>query len=301
MADGIINIFKEEGFTSHDVVAKLRGILGTKKIGHTGTLDPMATGVLVVCVGKATKVSELITGRNKSYETVLLLGKTTDTSDITGTLIKEETLPKISEKDVHEAVKSFIGEIEQIPPMYSAVRFEGRHLYELAREGKSVERKSRKVTISDITIKDIDLNPSHPIVRMEVTCSKGTYIRTLCEDIGKKLSCGGCMEYLQRTRVGEFFIADSLKLEQVEEFKNEGNLAKILLPIDHVFKDLPRLTVRDLALKKAVNGNPLSKGDLEKSDLTGYDGKLCLYDRNERFIGIFVRKNDRYVPLRMML
>ena len=197
MIHGIINVYKEKGFTSHDVVAKLRGIVGQKKIGHTGTLDPDATGVLPVCLGKATKLCDLLTDKNKTYEAVLLLGKTTDTQDITGEVLEEKSTEALTEEKVREAIEGFIGDYEQIPPMYSALKVNGKKLYELAREGKVIERKARLVKILDIQILEIDL----PKVRMEVSCSKGTYIRTLCHDIGEKLGCGGCMESLIRTRV----------------------------------------------------------------------------------------------------
>lgn len=192
MIHGIINVYKEKGFTSHDVVAKLRGIVGQKKIGHTGTLDPDATGVLPVCLGKATKLCDLLTDKNKTYEAVLLLGKTTDTQDITGEVLEEKSTEALTEEKVREAIEGFIGDYEQIPPMYSALKVNGKKLYELAREGKVIERKARPVKILDIQILEIDL----PKVRMEVSCSKGTYIRTLCHDIGEKLGCGGCMESL---------------------------------------------------------------------------------------------------------
>ena len=172
MIHGIINVYKEKGFTSHDVVAKLRGIVGQKKIGHTGTLDPDATGVLPVCLGKATKLCDLLTDKNKTYEAVLLLGKTTDTQDITGEVLEEKSTEALTEEKVREAIEGFIGDYEQIPPMYSALKVNGKKLYELAREGKVIERKARPVKILDIQILEIDL----PKVRMEVSCSKGTYL-----------------------------------------------------------------------------------------------------------------------------
>ena len=224
MIHGIINVYKEKGFTSHDVVAKLRGIVGQKKIGHTGTLDPDATGVLPVCLGKATKLCDLLTDKNKTYEAVLLLGKTTDTQDITGEVLEEKSTEALTEEKVREAIEGFIGDYEQIPPMYSALKVNGKKLYELAREGKVIERKARPVKILDIQILEIDL----PKVRMEVSCSKGTYIRTLCHDIGEKLGCGGCMESLIRTRVSTFRIEDAKTLDEIETLKQEGKLAELL-------------------------------------------------------------------------
>ena len=183
MIHGIINVYKEKGFTSHDVVAKLRGIVGQKKIGHTGTLDPDATGVLPVCLGKATKLCDLLTDKDKTYEAVMLLGMTTDTQDVTGRILEERSTETLTADKVREAIRSFIGDYDQIPPMYSALKVNGKKLYELAREGKVVERKARPVKILDIRIIEMDL----PRVRMEVSCSKGTYIRTLCHDIGEQL------------------------------------------------------------------------------------------------------------------
>lgn len=190
MVNGILNVYKEKGYTSHDVVAKLRGIVGQKKIGHTGTLDPDAEGVLPVCLGRATKVCDMLTEKDKTYEAVLLLGKETDTQDISGTVLRVGETEGLTQEQVKDCVMSFVGEYDQIPPMYSALKVNGKKLYELAREGKTIERKSRKVEIKEIRILEMAL----PRVRMEVSCSKGTYIRTLCHDIGEKLGCFGCME-----------------------------------------------------------------------------------------------------------
>ena len=208
MVNGILNVYKEKGYTSHDVVAKLRGIVGQKKIGHTGTLDPDAEGVLPVCLGRATKVCDMLTEKDKTYEAVLLLGKETDTQDISGTVLRVGETEGLTQEQVKDCVMSFVGEYDQIPPMYSALKVNGKKLYELAREGKTIERKSRKVEIKEIRILEMAL----PRVRMEVSCSKGTYIRTLCHDIGEKLGCFGCMESLLRTKVSRFEIESSLKL-----------------------------------------------------------------------------------------
>ena len=191
MADfqGIIVIHKEKGFTSHDVVAKLRGILHMKKIGHTGTLDPDATGVLPVALGKGTKLVDLLTDKEKTYEAVLHLGIDTDTQDMSGTVLEEKPV-NVTEEEVRKVLKSFVGEQLQVPPMYSALKVNGKKLYELAREGKTVERKARPVCFYEIEPLEFHL----PLVKIRVTCSKGTYIRTLCHDIGEKLGCGGCME-----------------------------------------------------------------------------------------------------------
>ncbi len=217
--NGILNIYKEAGFTSHDVVAKLRGILKQKKIGHTGTLDPDAEGVLPVCIGNATKLCGLLTEKEKTYEAVLLLGQETDTQDISGKILRIAEIT-VSPEAVREVIGSFRGSYEQVPPMYSALKVNGKKLYELAREGKEVERKARTVFLREISVSDIRL----PEVSFAVTCSSGTYIRTLCRDIGEKLGCGGCMKKLLRTRVDRFDMKDSLRLSQIEETMAEGRI-----------------------------------------------------------------------------
>ena len=239
MVNGILNVYKEKGYTSHDVVAKLRGIVGQKKIGHTGTLDPDAEGVLPVCLGRATKVCDMLTEKDKTYEAVLLLGKETDTQDISGTVLRVGETEGLTQEQVKDCVMSFVGEYDQIPPMYSALKVNGKKLYELAREGKTIERKSRKVEIKEIRILEMAL----PRVRMEVSCSKGTYIRTLCHDIGEKLGCFGCMESLLRTKVSRFEIESSLKLSEIQKKREEGKLSEIITPLDAVFFQYPAVTV----------------------------------------------------------
>lgn len=250
--DGIINVYKEKGFTSHDVVAKLRGILRMKKIGHTGTLDPAAEGVLPVCLGKGTRLCDMLTDKTKTYRTVLLLGKETDTQDTTGA-VQAEYPVKVTEEEVREAILSFLGDYMQIPPMYSALKVNGKKLYELARQGKEVERQARLVQILDIQIESIDL----PRATFSVTCSKGTYIRTLCYDIGRKLGCGGCMESLLRTRVDRFELKDSLTLSQIEKLRDEGRVKEYVVPVEGVFLGLPALVTKPGDGDKLVhNGNP---------------------------------------------
>ena len=217
--DGILIIRKEKGYTSHDVVARLRGILHQKKIGHTGTLDPDAEGVLPVCLGRATKVCDMLTDTDKEYVAVLRLGVVTDTQDMTGRVLREsEDIPE--ETAVREAVLSFEGGYDQIPPMYSALKRNGKKLVDLAREGKEVERDPRRVRIYRIVPEETDL----PRMRIRVSCSKGTYIRTLCHDIGEKLGCGGAMESLVRTRAAGFSLEEALTLQQVEEHKDSITL-----------------------------------------------------------------------------
>ncbi len=285
MIDGIINVYKEKGFTSHDVVAKLRGILHQKKIGHTGTLDPDATGVLPVCLGKGTKVCDLLTEKSKTYEAVLLLGKTTDTQDISGQVLLECEV-SCSREEAEDAVRSFLGAYDQIPPMYSALKVNGKKLYELARAGVEVERKPRRVEILDIEILNVEL----PRVEFRVNCSKGTYVRTLCQDIGEKLGCGGCMESLVRTRVAQFSIKESLKLAEIEQLAAAGRIMEKVLPVDGCFSEYPAFCTRPEADRFLYNGNgvyarqaaPMEKnGEAETADL------VRMYDSKGTFIGLF--------------
>lgn len=283
MWNGILNIYKEKGYTSHDVVAKLRGIVKQKKIGHTGTLDPDAEGVLPVCLGKATRLCDMLTERDKTYEAVLLLGRATDTQDTSGKILEERDTSGLTEEKVRLCIEGYVGEYEQLPPMYSAVKVNGKKLYELARQGIEVERKKRKVTIHGIYIQETSL----PRVRMQVHCSKGTYIRTLCHDIGESLGCGGCMASLIRTRSGRFCIKDSLRLAQVEEACKNSRLPQILLPVDEVFDHLEEVCVRREYQQLAYNGNPFSEKCIQKELPCPADAQVRVYDMDRHFIGIF--------------
>lgn len=294
MFDGIINIRKEKGYTSHDVVARLRGILGQKKIGHTGTLDPDAVGVLPVCLGKATKLCDLLTDREKTYETVLLLGKETDTQDISGQVLRECAVTADPAK-IRACIQSFQGEILQIPPMYSACKVQGRRLYELAREGIQVERKPRPVQIHHITVTDM----ASPRVSMEVTCSKGTYIRTLCHDIGQKLGCGGCMEELVRTRVGTFTLDQALTLDQVENLQAKGQVEGALIPVDQMLEKYPKIACTGPEDRLLDNGNPLPVKDHGPA----HPGWVRVYDSRGIFKGIYQQREGtgKYFPVKMFL
>ncbi len=250
--NGIINVYKEKGYTSHDVVAKLRRICHQKKIGHTGTLDPDAEGVLVVCLGTATKVCGLLTDKDKVYEAVLLLGKETDTQDTGGMVLREVQMQNTAE-EVQAAVQSFHGAYSQIPPMYSALKVNGKKLCDLARAGVEVERSPRQVFIYEIEILWMQL----PRVKLRVHCSKGTYIRTLCHDIGQKLGCGGCMEELRRTKVSIFELEHALTLAQIQELAEENRLQEIVQPVDSLFTDHPAVQVKPQFQKMLQNGNRL--------------------------------------------
>ena len=298
MINGILNVYKEAGFTSHDVVAKLRGICRQKKIGHTGTLDPEAVGVLPVCLGSGTKLCDMLTDKSKEYEAVLLLGQVTDTQDVTGTVLEEHEVTADEEQAV-EAIRSFVGAYEQIPPMYYALKVNGKRLYELARAGKEVERKGRPVEIHSIEILSVSL----PEITFRVACSKGTYIRTLCHDIGQKLGCGGTMKSLKRTRVGIFTIDGALKLSQLEELAAQGRLEEKVIPVEAMFTELPALTVKDAFARLIENGNAFYPGQAEESVRTPDGGQVRVYDRKGRFYGIyaFSEEKERYQPVKMFL
>ncbi|MCR5469058.1 MAG: tRNA pseudouridine(55) synthase TruB [Lachnospiraceae bacterium] len=280
--DGIINIYKEKGYTSFDVVAKLRGILKTKKIGHTGTLDPDAEGVLPVCVGRATRVCDLLTDRDKTYRAVMRLGVTTDTLDMTGNVLKTSDV-NLSVSDIKNVVEEFIGNISQIPPMYSAIKVDGQRLYDLARKGVEVERKPRQVTIHAIEIIDIDL----PLVTFEVDCSKGTYIRTLCNDIGEKLGCGGAMESLIRLKAAGFEIKDAMTLEEVEKKRDDGTLEKEIMSIDQALLDYPAIYCIPDADRFLKNGNRLNLDEIISESESIFNGRLRAYFSDASFAGIY--------------
>lgn len=298
MINGIINIYKEKGYTSHDVVAKLRGILKQKKIGHTGTLDPDAEGVLPVCLGSATKLCDLLTDKDKTYETVLKLGISTDTQDMSGNILNEAKVVS-SQKEIEGAILSFVGEYSQIPPMYSALKVNGRKLYELAREGIEIERKARMVTIHNIDIVEMKEDE----VKMIVSCSKGTYIRTLCHDIGEKLGCGGCMKKLVRTKVNIFNIEDSLKLSEVEELRNGNKLDSYIKKIEDMFLEYSKVMVLKEYTKFIYNGNKISKDMLLDNALVNITRQVRVYDYLDKFIGIYELMEDGniYKPVKMFL
>ncbi len=295
--NGIINVYKEKGYTSHDVVAKMRGILKMKKIGHTGTLDPDAEGVLPVCIGRATKLCDMLTEHQKIYQATLLLGVETDTQDTSGKILREEEVV-VTEDEVKEAIYSFLGEYAQIPPMYSALKVNGKKLYELAREGKIIEREPRLVEILSIEIEEINL----PRVSFSVSCSKGTYIRTLCYDIGLKLGCGGCMETLIRTKVDRFLLQESYRLDQIEAIRDEGKLDTIITSIEDVFHNLKRVHTKEIYDPLVHNGNPVLKEYLAE-ELAQADEKILLFDSKGIMIGLYIYREEKnhFKPEKMFL
>lgn len=300
--NGILNINKPEGWTSQDVVAKLRGRLHIRRVGHTGTLDPMATGVLPVCFGKATRIIEYYDDDFKTYEAEMKLGMATDTLDITGTVL--ETKPvDVSEEDVIQAICSFRGWITQIPPKYSALKVNGKPLYKYAREGVEVEIKSREIYVADI--QPLEMNPTENRVRFRVTCSKGTYIRTICDDIGKKLGCGGTMTALQRTQSGCFRVEDARTLPEILEMTDE-ELERCVIPMDETLVHLGRIELKSMeSVPFYYNGREIDTGYVnvlaspavpealqEGSRLAD---KYRVYDPEGKFLGISsLRENTLY-------
>lgn len=301
MYNGIVNVYKGAGFTSHDVVAKLRGILGQRKIGHTGTLDPAATGVLPVCLGQGTKLVDMIIDRSKTYEARVLLGVTTDTEDTTGTQTgSSELLGEFFSGDVQnvtERIKNildgFVGGYDQIPPMYSAIKKDGKRLYELAREGKEIERNARHVEIYSIELIKVEL----PYFTMRVHCGKGTYIRSLCRDIGECIGCGACMDRLCRTQVGRFLLDDALTLEELQNLKDENRLSEVVIPVDEMFEEYMPVHAGEEYHKLIKNGNKVNSrvcSELHTPVRMYCDGVFYgIYELDE--------KKQEYYPVKMFV
>lgn len=300
MINGIINVYKEKGYTSHDVVAKMRGILKMKKIGHTGTLDPDAVGVLPVCMGKGTKLVDMITDKDKTYEAVLKLGLTTDTQDITGSVIKSSEVT-VTYDQIEAAIMSYIGEYLQLPPMYSAIKVDGKKLYELARQGKEIERERRKVNIKNIRI--LNYSEEEQEITMSVDCSKGTYIRTLLHDIGETLGCGGTMKSLIRTAVGNFRIENALKLNEIEALVHEQRIDSYVVPVDEMFSKYDKITVDKEFHKYLYNGNAFKKEHTLCPDIDHVTELVRVYDAEDIFAGIYRYDNgdELYKPVKMFL
>ncbi len=323
MLNGILVIRKEQDYTSNDVVAKLRGICRQKKIGHTGTLDPNATGVLPVCLGNATKLCDMLTDRSKEYIAELMLGITTDTQDIWGQVLTDsgEKWRELSEEEIEKTVASFRGKQQQIPPMYSALKVNGKRLYELARAGTVIERKAREIEIEEIELLPPEGCPetmAHraayfsilPKLRIRVVCSKGTYIRTICQDTGERLGCGAVMSSLVRTRVGNFRLEDAYTLSEIEKIRDSAGLESVLIPVDECFGAYPAALVREDAVRFLKNGNELR---LSMAEMTGEEKKgfaaleegspVRIYDRNKIFYGVYLLQKQRQVlkPWKMFL
>ncbi|MEW9093892.1 MAG: tRNA pseudouridine(55) synthase TruB [Clostridiaceae bacterium] len=287
--NGVLNIFKPSGITSFDVVRMVKKAANTKKVGHTGTLDPLASGVLPICLGNATKIVDYIMNESKIYKATLKLGVVTDTYDKEGKILKEETI-NLESKIVEECIKSFQGSIEQVPPMYSALKVNGKRLYQLAREGIEVERKARKINIYSIDILNVDL----PYVTFQVHCSKGTYIRSLCYDIGEKLGVGASMWALERVKTGIFNIKDSLHIDNL----NSENINEYLVPIDEALSKYESITIEEVYEKLLVNGVLIKDkrimGNIKK------DVILRVYSGN-KFIGLGKRSEEGFKILKLLV
>ncbi|HAN10298.1 MAG TPA: tRNA pseudouridine(55) synthase TruB [Clostridiales bacterium] len=279
--NGIINIYKEKGYTSHDLVMKVRKILWTKKVGHAGTLDPDAEGLMTICIGKATKAIEYMVEKDKEYIATVKLGLVTDTQDITGKVIMECEVPKLDKNHILKVLNGFMGEYMQIPPMYSAVKVNGKKLYELAREGKEIEREARKVYIREIELTKILSNDEFEI---RVVCSKGTYIRTLCYDIGQILKCGACMKTLIRTRVGRFSLTDGIKLE---DLSNDKILSEKLINVEDIFEKYQKIYVDELGEKDLLNGAKINLKNIKNSVIIETLNIYRVYDTKEQFVALY--------------
>lgn len=279
MYNGILLLNKEPGFTSHDAVAKLRGILRFRRIGHAGTLDPMAQGLLVMLLGKATRASEYASGAEKEYIADFILGVETDTQDTTGNVLAEAPVD-VTESQLRQALSSFEGGYDQVPPMYSAIQKDGVRLYDLARKGKEVERESRFIALPLLELLSFD----PPRGKLRVRCSKGTYIRTLCHDLGQCLGCGGAMSALTRVQAGDFSLEDALTLGEVEQLVKEGTLQQHILPVDRLFASLPAVTLTEEGAKRARNGAHAAQKHLLSGEIPPVDSLCRVYTPDGEFL-----------------
>ena len=299
--DGIIALYKDRGMTSFACVNRLRHVLHEKRIGHAGTLDPNVDGVLPICIGKATKVVDFLHEQPKTYVGELLIGEATETEDLDGKVIAEKEVPAPITGDVLQKIMGeMTGKLTQIPPMYSALKVNGKKLCDLARAGKTVERKARRVLIHEIVLESVEL----PRITMTVTCSKGTYIRTLCQDIGERLGCGGCMESLMRIRSGRFSIEESVRLSDVEKTMQEGCVEKLVLPVDQMFAAYPAVYVKEEFRRFIENGNavilPMLTEQSEPVE-TLEGSRVRLYDEAGCFFAVYAWKEsrERLEPVKM--
>ncbi|GGN90242.1 tRNA pseudouridine(55) synthase TruB [Saccharibacillus kuerlensis] len=299
--DGVLPVHKPAGMTSHDVVSKCRRLLQMKRIGHTGTLDPSVTGVLPLCLGRATRMVEYLQEMPKEYRAVLKFGISTDTEDLTGTVIQEMPKTGITEKHVRGVLSDFIGPIMQTPPMYSAIKVDGKRLYELAREGKTVERKAREVVIHELEITGFE-DGDQPEVSLRVLCSKGTYIRTLCVDLGAKLGVPSTMAKLERTLSAGIGIDRCLTFEEIAERVEAGTLESALIRADKAALHMPEHTVDESRLENALRGQKLAAWAVTPS-AEGYAGQFRLYAPDDRFIGIYRWDEEagKVVPVKVFL
>ena len=281
--NGILNIFKPKGISSYQTVKEARNILGISKAGHAGTLDPSASGVLLVCVGQATKIAEFLVGMKKHYQGEMTLGISTDSQDSEGKIVqRREVKTDIDEKRIKDIFHKYEGTISQIPPMFSANHYKGERLYRLARKGIEVKRNPKKIKIYQLNLINYNQN-INPIIKFEVICSKGTYVRTLCNDIGNELGCGAHLSNLIRKKIGNFSLEDSLNLEELKKEKALGK--KYLISIDSTLKDLSRITVKSEAIKIVLNGGVISSKQI-------IEIPVILKTKNNMFVKIFDVKGN---------
>ncbi len=300
--NGVINVYKEKGYTSHDVVALVRKMLNKKiKVGHTGTLDPDAEGVLPICIGRTTKLSNRIMSDNKEYVATFQLGIKTDTLDISGEILEKKEDFDFTYDEKVAAIESFVGTYEQIPPMYSAIKVDGKKLYELAREGKEIERKSRTVNIYGIDI----LKMEKDLIKMKVRCSKGTYIRTLCSDIGDKLGVGATMTELIRTESGVFNIENSIKLKYLKNLNDNKKISSVILTVKDILQDYQKMIVSKKANKYLYNGNKINKSFVskynEEDEEINFDEEVVLLDYKNEIIGIYKLDDEEMLTPQVFL
>ena len=289
--DRIFNINKPTGMTSHDVVYKVRKILKTKKVGHTGTLDPDAQGVLPICVGRATKISDLILNKEKEYICELTLGIETDTYDTSGEVLEKHSTEHLTQEEVIKAINTQVGDIMQYPPIYSALKVNGKKMCDLARSGRAdeIEIKARPVTINFIDILEMNL----PKVKIKVSCSKGTYIRSVCHDIGKELGVGGCMSYLQRTKSGVFDIERAITLEELEKYRDEDTLMEHSYSVEEVLVEFPYLVLHENAVKYYSNGGKIEERRFIEGNYKESSSKrVRVYSNEKEFIGVGILKKE---------
>lgn len=293
---GILPVKKPAGFTSFDVIGKLRGVTKTRKIGHSGTLDPMATGVLPLFFGNATKCCDLLPNEDKRYVADIKFGIVTDTQDTTGRVLKE-TESHVTKNEFSEVISGFIGKQLQLPPMYSAVKVGGRPLYDLAREGKVVERAQKEIEVYDIKLLEFDEHAQ--TARIEVFCGKGTFIRTLINDMGEKLGCGASMSALERTMAAGFELSECFTIFEIEEMMKTGTFEEHLMPIERLYKDLPRLVINDFDKRLYRSGVPL---ELEKRGWGGVLGNVAVFDESGMLLGIsYMDEKANELKLRKMM
>lgn len=293
---GVLPVKKPAGFTSFDVIGKLRGVTKTRKIGHSGTLDPMATGVLPLFFGGATKCCDILQNEDKRYVADVKFGIVTDTQDTTGRVLKE-CESHVTEAQFREVISRFIGKQMQLPPMYSAVKVNGRPLYDLAREGKTVERAQKEIEVYEINLVEFDEHAQ--TARMEVSCGKGTFIRTLINDMGEKLSCGASMSSLERTMAGGFDISECYTIADIEAMMQDGTFEEHLMPIERLFENLPRLVLDDFDKRLYRSGVPL---ELQKRGWSGIEGNIAVFDESGMILGIsYMDEEANELKLRKML